>query len=437
MILIRRIAASLAAFAALVGAAPPFGDDPARYALRLPVELSPGGGVQRLDLPGAVLAAAKTTDLSDVRIFDADGRAMPTARADVAAALRRDTLRPMPILAPADTLRVTGMALRLDASGRPRLAALAGTPGEAGAPTVAAYLFDARAVAGDAVRLVLDADLPAGQAITFTVEASADLARWREVGQTVIYRAPGDTPAEAVLPLAGAAIERDYLRVSWQAGTRLLAPVAIRSASLLSRASGGVQATVVDAALPALAANGSIDVAVPFATPIAWVDVRPTAGEALVPVRILARDDGEQPWRVLGAGVSGASAPIMLNGAATTMLRIEATSAAFRAAPALRIGFTPRALLFLAAGRPPYTLAVGQPNAADTYLPAATLAGQGVAPREARLSAPPARLSLSPPASSGNGRKLLLWAVLLAATAALGAMAWAVWRKQPAAPPQD
>ena len=46
-----------------------------------------------------------------------------------------------------------------------------------------------------------------------------------------------------------------------------------------------------------------------------------------------------------------------------------------------------------------------------------------------RGNAPPATLALAPPEDGGPRRQLVLWAVLLGATALLGGMAWLLWRR--------
>jgi hypothetical protein len=433
---IARIAAGMIALAAMTGAAKAGGDeDVASYGLRVTVTAAPGARVQRVELPAAILAAAQTPDLADLRIFDANGRPLPLARtAPPRAPGKRTILRPLPILAPADSLRVTGLSLRLDADGRPRVASLSGTNIASDDSIVAGTLFDTRGVSGPAESLTLEADLPAGQPITFTVEAGPALNDWRRIGETVVYRAPDERAAAVTLPLGDAALHRDYLRVSWRAKGRLLAPVVLRGATLFGGSDAPAEVTL-DAVAPPLISAAALEFAVPFATPIASLRVMPTRGAALVPIRILGRDTGEQPWRAIASGIAGTGAPIDTGGAGFRTLRIEAAGPGFAAPPTLRFAFAPRAILFLAAGPPPFTLAAGRAATASAYLPATALTGAGGTAGEARIAMPPAAIQLAASDPGGaQARTLMLWGVLLAATAALGGMAWLLWKRMPAEP---
>jgi hypothetical protein len=429
-----RICAALLALVATAAAAPAGTEnDPASYALRVEVKVASGATLHRVDLPASILAAARTPDLDDLRLFDASGRALPVARAAAGAAVLRHELRPLPILARVGGGRVAGLSLRLDAAGQPRLATLSGTDGRSDTTKVAGYLFDARAISGRAVRLMLDADLPAGQPITLKVEVGATLRDWRTIGESVVYRAPGGAAEAVVLPLGNVALTGDYLRLSWQAGGRLLAPVTVRGATLV--ASGAAAEVTVDATAPPLPASSAIEFVSPFAVPIASLQVMPAGGEALVPIRILGRNDSEQPWAEIGSGVAGADDAVALGEARFHILRIETAGAGFAALPGIRFGFGPRAILFLAAGKGPFTLAAGRADTPAAYLPVETLTSGREAAAGAQVSAPAPRIQLvAPDTATARRRAMLLWGILLAATAALAGMAWAIWKRMPPAP---
>jgi hypothetical protein len=426
----------LGALVLLVAAAPAGSDGEARaYRVRIAVTPGSGSAVQRLAVPPSALAAARTGDLSDLRVIDARGRAMPMTRAPAAEPTpRRDTLTAMPILGAGDALTVRGVSLRLDEQGRARVAQVDGSVAAAGS-VVLGTLFDARAITGAARALSLDADVPPSQPVRFTVEASRDLSAWRTLGEKVVYRASASGGADATVPLGSAALKSDYLKVTWSLGSRALSPVGVRGAVLMTRQDGATADAEVEAMLPPLVDARTIAFAVPFATPIATIRVVPAAGDLLVPVRILGRDDGEHPWTLLGTGVA-ARAPsiIALNGAAFRTLRIEADprGPGFTAPPTLRFGFASRAILFLAEGTPPYTLAVGKADTPDAYLPADSLLAQtqGKLVVAATASGGAARLALAPIDETGaRSRRLILWAVLLLATGLLAGLAWLLWKR--------
>jgi hypothetical protein len=443
----KRYVLALAALA-LTGAAPEGADTPDAYRARFAVTAAPGGGVQRIALPAAALAASQASALADVRVFDARGRQMPIARAPaIAPALRRNTVAAMPILGPSDGLRVTGMSLQLDEQGRARVAQLDGsvrdTPGET---VLLGVLFDTRSISGGARRLTLDADIPASQPVTFTVEASRDLKDWRRIGEDVVFRASGAARTAAALTLDGADLRRDYLRVTWKSSARLLTPVAIRSAALETRPPDARTGVAIDARLSNSATGKTIEFRLQFATPLTAIRIVPTGADLIVPVTISGRDTNELPWDRIGTGVARATdpAPIALSGTPYRTIRIEADerTAGFSAPPTIQLVFAPKSIAFLAAGQAPYTLAAGRTGAATPYLALDSLVDDaGRALPDAVVAAPETRLDLMPVERSGlaDGRSWLLWAILIGATGLLAGMAWLLWRRNttasgPAAP---
>ncbi len=434
---LRGLAGVALAMGALIAAAPAGSDnDPQSYARRVPIVVAAGSAVQRLAMPAAVLAASRTANLSDVRVFDATGRPMPIARAAPAAGLARHyELSALPILGAADALRVTGVSVRLDGAGNARVAQVDGTP--SGRPTEAimlGVLFDTRAVAGRADTLTLDADVPRAQPVTFTVEASADLKDWQSLGEQVVYRTAGT--AEIAIKLGSAVLDDDYLRVTWRAASQLLAPVTIRKAALLMQPAASASVSIA-APLPPFADAHAVEFEWPSASAIDTLEIIPTGNDVIVPVRVFGRDDREQPWTLIGSGTAARATPsrgITLNGRAYRTVRIEADrrSTGFTSPPAVRLGFSSRAILFLAAGKPPYILTSGRADAPDVYLPVSALMSQasgGPVP-SATTAAAEFMLRLAPVKDATSVRRqTLLWGLLLAATALLAAMAWVLWKR--------
>jgi hypothetical protein len=440
----RRLAGLALAVVALIAAAPAGSDDDPRYARRVPIVVAPGSTVQRLAMPAAVLAASRTANLSDIRVFDAAGQPMPIARvASAAGPARRYDLSALPILGAADALTVTGVSLRLDDAGNARVAQVDGKPsGRPAEAIMLGILLDARTVAGSADTLTLDADVPRGQPVTFTVEASADLKDWRSLGEQVVYRTAGN--AAIRLELGRAVLDDEYLRVTWRAASRLLSPVTIRKAALLMQPAAATSVSIA-ASLPPLADPHAVEFEWPSASVLDTIEIVATGNDVIVPVRIFGRDDREQSWTPIGSGTAArASAEatpsrgIALNGGPYRTVRIEADqrSTGFTSLPDIRLGFSPRAILFLAAGKPPYILTSGRANALDVYLPAGTVMSQasnGFVPSATAIAAESV-LRLAPVNdATAVRRQTLLWGLLLAATALLAAMAWVLWKRSVAA----
>ena len=308
--------------------------------------------------------------------------------------------------------------------------------------------------------MALDVDLPAGQPVTFRVQASKDLKHWQPLAETVLYRAdaaaaptvstaPGRLGNEQI-DLQRADLKGHYLRVTWGD-----AAVTLRGATLATSSKTGPRERVsASMATPALANPRELVFALPFATPVAALAITPPGSNVLIPVRVLGRNHREQPWSPLASAVvfkmatggkEQASGPVELGGASVREIKIEADpkTPGFAAAPALALQFEPAQLVFLASGQGPFTLAAGLPGAtaaASAFLPLASLvpgyqpAQENTLPvaladvaRADITGGQPADGALVPAAAASGGistRSAVLWGVLLAGVAALGLMAW-------------
>ena len=156
----------LAALAAIASISATAADSPDAYRIHLAVRPVPGTSVQRIALPGPVLAALQRGDLGDLRVFDANGRSMPIALAPSgppARVQRRAVFAAYPILGSPGALRITGLSLTFDGDRGARLVGADGAVADGGAQsaTVLGVLLDTRKVTAPATGLQLDADLPA------------------------------------------------------------------------------------------------------------------------------------------------------------------------------------------------------------------------------------------------------------------------------------
>ncbi|HEV2568945.1 DUF3999 family protein [Sphingomonas sp.] len=430
--MIRKCIAPLLAILTLAAAAPAGSDaEPSGYAARFPLTTS-GTGPQRLTLPAAVLVKLQEPDGRDLRIFDSRGRAMPIARVAPSARLESTVLAVSPILGPASLSEAARVSVEIDEEGRARFAEVqGGAPPSRTSTAVLGALLDARRTRGTAERLEIDADLPQGQPVRLQVEASRDLDVWRPIAERVVYRAPGSQMVREAI-LLRATLDREYLRLTWRGNLRLIAPVAIRGATLVTRAGSGQVS--IETRPPAPSDPHTLEFVLPFGTLVTSVKITPAAGEGPVPVRILGRDEPEQQWRLLGEG-SAEGADIRLQGTPVRTIRIEADrrTPGFERAPSLQLGLAAQDLAFRPAGRPPFMLAAGRKEASDPFLPLrAVTGGKADLAQAAVWTGPTAALVLAAPdPAAGERRKALLWAVLLAAVALLGGLAWLLWRRSP------
>lgn len=445
---------------------------PAAYAIRVPVTLAADAPLQRVMLPAEVLVRLQSPGYADVRLFNGAGQPVPMALAGVATASAPEesvTLPAYPILGAASTgtAGLEGLSLRIEERQGQRVvqidtAATTTTAGPATPQAERGALLDARNVQLPVARMALDVDLPAGQPVTFRVQASKDLQHWQPLAETVLYRAdaaaaptaPGRLGNEQI-DLQRADLKGHYLRVTWGD-----AAVTLRGATLAtSRSKGPRERVSASMATPALANPRELVFALPFATPVAALAITPPGSNVLIPVRVLGRNHREQPWSPLASAVvykmatggkEQSSGPVELGGASVREIKIEADpkTPGFAVAPALALQFEPAQLVFLASGQGPFTLAAGLPGAtaaASAFLPLASLVPGYQPAQEITLpvaladvaraditGGQPADGALVPVAAASGGistRSAVLWGVLLAGVAALGLMAWLLLRQ--------
>jgi hypothetical protein len=417
---------------------------PADYGVRLPVQMAPGAPFQRIELPPGALAASQSPDLADVRVFDGEGRSMAVARAGSApeAMVTHDmALKPLPIMGTPGALNVTGVSLKIEA-GETRVVRVDGNVQPGGA-TVLGVMFDTRLLADPARKLLLDADLPPRQPVTFRIESSPDLRLWQPVTEAVFYSDP-DRKAAPALDLGGIALKGHYLRLTWSTTSRPISPVVIHGATLRSGQAGAAgPGPMVDIAARRDSAH-RLSLALPFATPVQMLSIEPAGDNVLVPVRILGRNDREQPWTLLGQGTAYRlqkdgrpefGPPIrLLASARLLMIEGDERTAGFAVAPRIRLGFAPVSIIVLVQGTPPYVLAVGRAKASSALLPIETMI-PAYEP-ESEYALPLAAVTTSAGSVVGaaaaepgvDSRQILLWAVLIGATAVLAGLVWLLRR---------
>lgn len=466
------LAAAALSLCAGVAQAAADANSPAAYAIRIPVTLAADAPLQRVVLPAEVLVRLQSPGYADVRLFNGAGQPVPMALAGVAAASAPEesvTLPAYPILGAASTgaAGLEGLSLRIEERQGQRVVQIdtTTTAGPATPQAVRGALFDARNVQLPVARMALDVELPAGQPVTFRVQASKDLKHWQPLAETVLYRAdaavaptvstaPGRLGNEQI-DLQRAGLKGHYLRVTWGD-----AAVTLRGATLATSSKAGPRERVsASMATPALANPRELVFALPFATPVAALAITPPGSNVLIPVRVLGRNHREQPWSPLASAVvykmatggkEQASGPVELGGASVREIKIEADpkTPGFAAAPALALQFEPAQLVFLASGQGPFTLAAGLPGAtaaASAFLPLASLVPGYQPAQENQLpvaladvaraditGGKPADGALVPAAAASGGistRSAVLWGVLLAGVAALGLMAWLLLRQ--------
>ena len=442
MMIARRLCAALLALALTACAREPA--DPARpesYAITLPVSPAPGDGLQRIDVPASALVALARRDGGDLRVFDATGRAMPLALLHrPAATVKAQVPVPVyPVLGAGRADRLAGMTLRLEGTGKVRIAGLEGESApDGGGDAVAGALLDTRTLADPASAVLLDADLPRGVPVTFTLSAGDNLRDWSALGEKVLLRVDAGPAVlgDGRIALGGANLARRYVLVTWSAAGGRDAQVAVKGARIETERAGPAGEIAVTARAPQLKSAHEVLFSLPFATPLAGLRLRIAAQDGVVPATLSARASAEAPWQVLASTTlrreDGAGGTRIALGGNWRHYRIEADrrTAGFSRVPDIELLLAPVELAVRFDGRAPYRLAAGMADAPATFLTPAEIARQGKAETLAALplaragepgaatpvvSVDPADLD-----KAGAQRKLALWAVLALGTLVLG-----------------
>lgn len=418
-----------------------------------------------LPLPADLHARVRHPDLRDLRLVDADGRRVPFAQmppappAPPAGQTRAAPLYPLPpdpagppATAPVTLdLRLDGDRLHLRREGREVAPAGADRPAPGWVIDLGERL--ARDAGPATVELLWPDDAEVDTVAR--LHASPDLRHWEPAGQVALmalHGAGGAPLRQARLPIAGP-VPR-YLMLRWADPARAPRLTGAR-VSTPGSAPGPEPGDRVTA--PARAAgNGALEFDLGAALPLRHIDLVLPPGNRLVPVQWLGRHDRGRPWQPLARQVhqrlerSGTvirSAPVRLDGR-WRQLRAEPDPRAGPLDPAglmLEAEVVPTWLVFVPQGRAPYTLQAGAPSAqaaeaADGPMPLATLVADLEAERPRlglaaigpwREDAEAARTEARSQAQAAL-RPWLLWGVLVAGVAGLGAMVWRLGRPGPA-----
>lgn len=440
------------------------------FTLRLPLTTE-REGLHALEIPEAVYRAAQTRSLSDMRILNARGEALPIGFLPAVAVqpltVAAIDLRwvPLPAAAEARNSLLRMYALRVERDGDRAVvepgasgpATAATAPGGAAdaatsSPSIGGYLIDARGLKDMKGRLVLAfAQDAADYAGRVEVHGSEDLVNWRPVaaGPLTWNRKLGD-----VIERNKFALERppSFVRIGWaskdapmivgaQFVEQLMATVTLPRATLAATLSEDRRTLYVD---------------VPEALPIEFVAMRMPEMNRIVRAQVYRHDvtgarhvrrsplgarrtpelwypiGSIEAFRVLRDGVEVEGAMLAMN-AGTDRLRFDLAAPLEGAAPIIEAQWRPARIVFAALAPGPYVLAVGQRDLvagpsldARSVLAADDLAGTRL--RVATVGTQAAVMpSPAPKLESADDRlraRYLLWVVLVLAVIGLGWMAW-------------
>lgn len=427
---------------------------PADFTHHVPLSVSGNGPWYRLELPLAVQLNARQADLSDVRVFNAAGE--PQAYALSRQASQRTESRNVadvkwfPLYAADTQESLPGVVMKTTTEGtlveiKPSSAA------KPGKQVLRGWVLDASAIKAPLQQLSLDWSREQEGFQRFSIEASDDLQRWEPWGEGQVARLSfaDERVEQHDVSLPGRSAR--YLRLVWKGQA---APL-LTSAKLVSATRSSLPMPLVwsqPLAGTRLKA-GEYSWQLPTGLSVERLRIELKQPNTLAPVTLAGRSDAKQLWQPLNNGLlyrltqNGQDVvqdELQLPGQVVTELKLqvdERGGGLGADAPALRFAVRATQLVFLARGEPPFSLALGNASVKAASLPLSTLIpdysaerlntlGQAKVVGDVAVASPVVVAAVE---DGLNWKKLGLWAVLLLGVAALGAMAYSLLRKPPAA----
>jgi hypothetical protein len=427
-------------------------EQPDDFATRVELRLEGQGPWYRMELPMALHFAARHADLRDLRVFNAEGETLAYALTRSSSSERRarheHALRAFPLRGPAEG----GDALpsvRVERSTTGTVVQVVPESPAAAGERLRGWLLDASAVQAPLEKLTLD--WSAGDGFQhFSIEASDDLQHWTSWGDGQVARLSFADQRidqhEVSLPGRSAR----YLRLLWKSPQQApeLSAVKVVSASRESLPAAMAWSAPLE---PVSAKDGQYLWDLPLGLPIERLRIAIERPGSLLPVTVEARRDGAPQWQPLASGLlyrlpqegkEVAREELELPGwMAVKQLRLSVDQRAGgfgQQVPRLEVGMHATQVVFLARGNPPFTLALGKPEASREELPLTTLvpgfdnASLAKMGRAEAVAIPP-QVGRQPAEHESVEqivwKRVGLWAVLLLGVGLLGAMAFSLMRR--------
>jgi hypothetical protein len=396
----------------------------------------------RLDLPATLRLASQRADFADIRVFDAQGVAMPFSllrpQTEYKVSEQRQEVAIFPLYSESQSDADPAPTVRLQSNARGTLIEVIPDAGEAEtqAGVRRGWLLDTSGIEGEMVRMSLDwvaaEEIPSLQ--RFAIEGSDDLQQWHALGtgQAVHMTFDGAEIDQREVRLPG--LSNRYLRLIWQQPSQapMLQGVSVVENRTLSKIPSLSWSSPLSAERTA---DGDYRLQLPRAMRLERMRIGLPQINTLAPLTVsggyLDRK-GREVWSPLGEGLvyrlslNGDEAQqneIPLSSRAFDLFRVQASGGGLDM-PRLKIklGLAPMQLVFLARGEAPYRLSLGNRKAVMAGLPLDSLMPpiEGVTPEAstARLGEAMGTVPAAEAMSGAGGRaawswkNFLLWGVL-------------------------
>lgn len=432
------------------------------FAYRAPLQLAPGHAIYQVELPLAVHQSARRADLGDLRVFNGAGEVVPHALRAVTTETKDEPpvevgIFPYRAASPKAAALAGGADAKIELrpGGAVVIDVRSGAAAEPVEPRISAYFFDVGA--GDKALKALKLDWEAnanGFSGRVDLHASDDLRTWRPLatGAPVLDLQMGGQRLE-LSRIEFAAARARYLRMTWVEAQAMplvraaqVEPVALRPERVRRTTEKEAQRGEKE---------GEYVVDLGAALAVQKVQIELPQQNTVSAIELWARARASDPWqridrstyyRLLHGGQEfrNPERAVSVAHARYWQLRVDGRGGGLgQGMPRLEVTWEPRLLVFVARGEEPFTLSVGH----DKYAPAdfrveslipgladgkpvpvasATLGAIEASSAAAKAGRPMDEFLES--LSGEEGRRWLLWSILIAGVAILGVMAWRMAR---------
>ena len=428
------------------------------FSTRAVVVVPSGTAIARVALPGQSIAALRSANGADLRVFNAAGLSLPHAVIDTSRQapgkedVAGERFVALPIYA-TPTHQQTAPALRIIEGPNRRVievgAATTGADQKRDATTVRGLLFDTHNLKSELRAVELEGTLPPSLIVKITLDISADLKSWRTVAsQSPVFDFGTDGPSNRRLDLpVGQKLDGQYLRLTWS-DTPTLAVTALRTIGAVN--TNRAEPVVIELGAPHNLSDAYAEWTITPGLRASAIRLQTSAVNALMPVRVLTRSRSGDPWRTVANTVvyrlAANSTALSVNPSVSmsspleSLVRVEALSGyKLTGVPVtLALEYAPLNVLFIATGDGPFTIATGNTSAQSTAVPVTTLMPNYQSGGEFALPVLTATVSVNQPSAKPSAtteifgiatqKSSLLWGVLGLAVIVLGGLAVSLLR---------
>jgi Protein of unknown function (DUF3999) len=440
----------LAALPALCVAAVPRLDD---YASGIAIDVADQRPIVQLSVPDGVYQRVVTDDLSDLRVFNADGVPVPhalcAALANESPTISQESL-PVYRLQDVPGAEDDGTRVEVQTSSGAQISVQGANGASAAERQTSAYVIDARGVS-DALRAMqFDWSSPDGASeVRVSIQASDDLDRWRTiVAGSRLLKVESGAQQLRRHRIAIPPTHYEYLRVE---RVDRGPPLQIDGVIAERVTPAPILEPMWFAANPVAPAEpNTLEFDAGRRAPFTYARLTPSQDNTSMQVAIESRADPRATWRVQWTGEvysiladseRRVSPPAEFAPTNSPHWRVRLTKAGetFYQSPALELGYRPANLRFLAQGSGPFTLAYGSRRAEPSPARACnTLLGDLNAPELAQnisdghagaVRTLGGEDAFRPLPKQTPLRQIVLWTVLVLGVGALVTMALSLLRR--------